>query len=234
MPIVFHDLLPNDANIKTVPNRGEILQFKVAPLSRPLFEGFGEQPQIQADQPKDLKSAKKTKIPMVLERLPNGWSKKAVKRRGKWDTFLLTPDQRTLKNPLELKLYIAKSGAVIDANIVNFSMPKRTAKIDKQLNSRKEVDTSVKLIDVETVSPSVTPSKADKVKITPGNGSGVKRPRKPVIVVPRSSRRDIKVPLKYRQDQEAGADEQTVSTPSQTPQKTNSPKESPIGKTTIT
>lgn len=227
LPIVFHDLLPNDANIKTVPNRGEILQFKVAPLSRPLFEGFGE-PEVQQDQPKKPK----IKLPMVLERLPNGWSKKAVKRRGKWDTFLLTPDQRTLKNPLELKLYIAKSGAVIDANLVNFSMPKRTAKIDKQL-LRKEVDTSVKLIDVETVSPSVTPSKAEKIKIASTNGSTVKRLKKPVIVVPRSSRRDIKVPLKYRQDQEE-ADEQTLSTSARTPQKTDlSPKESPIGKTTI-
>ena len=33
----------------------------------------------------------------------------------------------------DLKLYIAKSGAVIDANIVNFSLPKKIAKIDKNL-----------------------------------------------------------------------------------------------------
>ena len=55
LPIVFHDLLPNDANVKTVPNRGEILQFKVAPLSRPLFEGFGEQPKMQVRSSKSTK-----------------------------------------------------------------------------------------------------------------------------------------------------------------------------------
>ena len=76
----------------------------------------------------------------MLERLPNGWSKKAVKRasgvaKGKWDTFLITPDRKILRTAVELKLYIAKSGAVIDANLVNFSLPKRIVKVDRKLSS---------------------------------------------------------------------------------------------------
>jgi hypothetical protein len=50
--------------------------------------------------------------------------------------FLITPDQKMLKSASDLKLYIAKSGAVIDANIVNFSLPKKTAKVDKALQKR--------------------------------------------------------------------------------------------------
>ena len=124
LPIVFHDLLPDDSDrISKTSNRGEILQFhKATPLSRPLFEGFGEVTSIPITKSESTMSPKnKVKAPVVIERLPNGWSKKAVKRRGKWETVLVTPDQRTVKNQLELKLYIAKSGAVIDANLVNFS-----------------------------------------------------------------------------------------------------------------
>jgi hypothetical protein len=60
--------------------------------------------------------------------------------RGKWEMFLITPDQKILRNPKDLKLYIAKSGAVIDSNIVNFALPKKTAKVrnkNSKLNSQK-------------------------------------------------------------------------------------------------
>ena len=57
--------------------------------------------------------------------------------KGKWETYLITPDQKILKTPIDLKLYIAKSGAVVDSNLVNFSLPKRTAKVDKMLNNKK-------------------------------------------------------------------------------------------------
>ena len=49
--------------------------------------------------------------------------------RGKWEMFLITPDQKILRTPSDLKLYIAKSGSVIDSNIVNFALPKKTAKV---------------------------------------------------------------------------------------------------------
>ena len=44
---------------------------------------------------------------------------------------LITPDQKILRTPSDLKLYIAKSGAVVDSNIVNFALPKKTAKVTK-------------------------------------------------------------------------------------------------------
>ncbi len=75
----------------------------------------------------------------VHERLPNGWMKKAVQRQdGKWDVFLITPDQKMLKSPSDLKLYIAKSGAVIDSNIINFSLPKKTAKATKRQSQQQQ------------------------------------------------------------------------------------------------
>ena len=51
--------------------------------------------------------------------------------RGKWEMSLITPDQKILRTPSDLKLYIAKSGAVVDSNIVNFALPKKTAKVSK-------------------------------------------------------------------------------------------------------
>ena len=228
LPIVFHDLLPDDSDrISKTSNRGEILQFeqKATPLSRPLFEGFGEVPKSEEPSivsPKNKEN--KVKAPVVIERLPNGWSKKAVKRRGKWETVLVTPDQRTVKNQLELKLYIAKSGAVIDANLVNFSMPKRTAKMDKKLSNAIDAYLNTPL-KVQSSCKSDTSS-------TPGSstpGSSVKRTyqKKSVILVPRSSRRDVKLPQKYRQDEQ----EEQIS-----PNKTIVPKllkSSNIGKSNL-
>ena len=62
--------------------------------------------------------------------------------RGKWEMFLITPDQKILRTPSDLKLYIAKSGAVIDCNIVNFALPKKTAKVsNKKLRMKQELRT---------------------------------------------------------------------------------------------
>lgn len=51
--------------------------------------------------------------------------------------YLVTPDRKILRSERELKLYVAKSGSVIDSNIVNFSVPKKTAKVDKKLQRRQ-------------------------------------------------------------------------------------------------
>ena len=120
LPIVFHDLLPaNYEELQTlVPNRGEILQFnRQVPLSRPLFDGFGSIVEnvkpVEKVNSADLTPAAQSNV--IIERLPNGWSKKAVKRlsgikKGTWDICLITPDQQIIKHQTDLKLYIAKSG----------------------------------------------------------------------------------------------------------------------------
>ena len=87
-----------------VPNRGEILDFnRQVPLSRPLFDGFGSinvdsttKPTIENKKAIAVGSASdsSTQSNVVMERLPNGWSKKAVKRlsgtsKGKKNTMLL-------------------------------------------------------------------------------------------------------------------------------------------------
>ena len=122
LPIVFHDLLPaNYEELQTlVPNRGEILQFnrQVPLLSRPLFDGFGSIVENVKPVEKVVNSAIQTPAAqsnVIIERLPNGWSKKAVKRlsgmkKGTWDICLITPDQQIIKHQTDLKLYIAKSG----------------------------------------------------------------------------------------------------------------------------
>ena len=48
---------------------------------------------------------------VVHERLPNGWTKKAVKnlageQKGRWVVFLITPDQRMIRTEKQLKLYM--------------------------------------------------------------------------------------------------------------------------------
>ena len=73
-----------------MPNRGEILDFnRQVPLSRPLFDGFGSinvdsttKPTIENKKAIAVGSASdsSTQSNVVMERLPNGWSKKAVKR----------------------------------------------------------------------------------------------------------------------------------------------------------
>ena len=230
LPIVFHDLLPEnheDAQ-NLVPNRGEILEFnKQVPLSRPLFDGFGgsvedpAKPSAEAVEEVPAESSSPNqKSQVVVERLPNGWSKKAVKKlsgptKGIWTMFLITPDQQVLRSAVDLKLYIAKSGAVIDSNLVNFSLPKKTAKADKKLNdlkSKKPAQSSViedesADVDVEmdvSNDASKEISSSTPLKISPKKakteGSGTKKNRN-VIVLPKSSRREVKVPLKYRDEE---------------------------------
>ena len=63
---------------------------------------------------------------------------------------MITPDQKILKTPSDLKLYIAKSGAVVDSNLVNFSLPKRTAKVDKMLsNSQKKKQATKQEMEID-------------------------------------------------------------------------------------
>ena len=241
LPIVFHDLLPESSHKNEqilLPNRGEILEFnrQVVPLSRPLFEGFGDLDVNSTEKPEK----KLAKSHVVIERLPNGWIKKAVKRLNgnRWDTYLITPDQKQLRSAPELKLYIAKSGAVIDANLVNFSLPKRTAKVDKKLGKRTLLETKESTEVTESLPDQEekvdkTPAKAVVAESTPINtpkntpmntstkkqGSSVKRNRN-VIVLPKSSRREVKVPLKYRDED----DEQTSSKMTSSAAVTTTPK----------
>merc|ERR1711915_290566 len=60
--------------------------------------------------------------------------------------YLLTPDNKILRSQHDLKIFIAKSGAVVDSNIINFALPKRTALMENQLMKLKdgeEKDTTV-------------------------------------------------------------------------------------------
>ncbi len=98
---IFGTLLPEGANRNKslVPHRGEILEInRQVPLSRPLFDGFGSQQTTTAATDSDVskteielkKKASEVStsatpgsrpiVPLVTERLPNGWAKKAVKR----------------------------------------------------------------------------------------------------------------------------------------------------------
>merc|ERR1719232_2435035 len=66
----------------------------------------------------------------------SGWAKKAVRRRhGTWDVFLLSPDLKILRNARELKIYVAKTGSIIDSNIINFSIPKITGTMESELTT---------------------------------------------------------------------------------------------------
>ena len=56
--------------------------------------------------------------------------------------YLITPDQQQLRSATELKVYTAKSGAVIDSNLVNFALPKKTAKVDRKFNDLKRTTTT--------------------------------------------------------------------------------------------
>ena len=73
---------------------------------------------------------------------------------------MITPDQKILKKPSDLKLYIAKSGAIVDSNIVNFSMPKRTAKMvynsKKKAKQEMEIDDESHVISVSGSNPSTS------------------------------------------------------------------------------
>lgn len=205
LPEVIQKQLPTAANRSQsqslLSHRGEILEFnRQVPLSRPLFDGFGQA--TSSGQGGGSSSGDKMQSHVVHERLPNGWTKKAVKRldgeqQGKWDMYLITPDQKMLKSPSDLKLYIAKSGAVVDSNIVNFALPKKTARVDKSLkkSKAKEEPKSNEKINVEqkresTKSRSNSPISREMKKLGYDNGE--------TLPVTRTSRRETKVPMKYR------------------------------------
>ena len=79
---------------------------------------------------------------------------------------MITPDQKILKTPGDLKLYIAKSGSVVDSNLVNFSLPKRTAKVDKMLsnNQKKKQATKQEMEIDDDIAISVSGSSPQKAK----------------------------------------------------------------------
>ena len=47
--------------------------------------------------------------------------------------YLLTPELTVVRTRAELELYVARTGAVIDSNTVNFSPPQQTALMDAEL-----------------------------------------------------------------------------------------------------
>ena len=112
------------------------------PLSLPLTE---KDSQIQNSDTASINSdeiladvKKSDSRTVVHEKLSNGWGKKAVKRAkgiltAKWDVYLLTPDMKILRSQHDLKIYIAKSGSIIDSNVINFSLPKKTAQVRTSL-----------------------------------------------------------------------------------------------------
>ena len=55
------------------------------------------------------------------------------RRRGGWAVYLLTPELSVVRTRAELELYVARTGAVIDSNTVNFSPPQQTALMDAEL-----------------------------------------------------------------------------------------------------
>ena len=198
-----------------LPHRGQILEFnRQVPLSRPLFDG------LDADEDRGGGSGGRATKPkshdnhVVHERLPNGWTKKAVKnlageQKGRWVVFLITPDQRMIRTEKQLKLYIGKSGAVIDANIVNFSLPKKTAKVDKALQKKLSKNKSTTSV-LDEVIVKTEPVDADeqqeqlhadqREKQAPAPDHRQSPPIDPMAALPRSRRRETKVPLKYRHD----------------------------------
>lgn len=103
---------------------------------------------------------------VVHEKLSNGWAKKAVKRTkgvlaGKWDVYLLTPDMKILRSQHDLKIYIAKSGAIVDSNVINFTLPKKTTLMENRLTE-------------------LTPDQKEKEVSTDQPGSETKNQKNPV------------------------------------------------------
>jgi hypothetical protein len=256
LPSVIRSQLPAAAkrsqSQSLLPYRGEIFECnKQVPLSRPLFDGFGgnEADSAAAGGNSSTANKKTGQNHVIHERLPNGWTKKAVKRlsggteylltttfcndysksylcssgdqKGRWDMYLITPDQKILKSANDLKLYIAKSGAIIDSNIVNFSLPKKTAKVDKALQKapslkNKSKDVNVSVADEENrfkaesnrtirekkalgASASKHPSEKETSESDNPPASTFVR-LEAGVVLPKSSRRETKIPLKYRED----------------------------------
>ena len=118
--------------------------FRPVPVSKPIFDKNEEEtPCHKSDTSSSLNSEEILKLDekdnlrpksssfsrrtVVHEWLTNGWSKKALRRsHGKWVVYLLSPDTKILKNKNDLNIYIAKNAAIVDSNIINFSLPKKT------------------------------------------------------------------------------------------------------------
>jgi len=103
-----------DKSPTLAPHRGEILEInRQGPLSRPLFDGFGSKAEPAAELEKAESKAvdgEKPICPVVQERLPNGWTKQAVKRiTGKKMTDRIEKHNFYFKfNYYSLKLHVIK------------------------------------------------------------------------------------------------------------------------------
>ena len=124
-----------DSDPGSVANAGKVLFCtQRVPLDRPLVEKTEDSVSSSSATSDEILghfSRKNERRSVVHETLPNSWTKKAVRRvkgslTGKWDVFLITPDRQVLRSQQQLKLFTAKTGAVIDANIVNFKLPQQT------------------------------------------------------------------------------------------------------------
>jgi len=145
--------------------------------------------------------------------------------KGKWEMFLITPDNKILHSQTELKLYIAKSGAVIDSNIVNFALPKKTAKVDKTLGKllaksalEQQKNESLAVEEKEGEERKKAEEKEEDVEEVEENleerkertEKKVKREWKKLgmksgsekLPITENRKRETKVPLKYRMDDE--------------------------------
>ena len=102
---------------------------------------------------------------VLHEDLTGGWSKKAVRRsQGHWNVFLVSPDNKIIRNQSDLKLYVAKSGAILDSNIINFSLPHKTSLMESAISEISSDDGSVR--SKRTVK---TPSKFSDFKASKGS-----------------------------------------------------------------
>ena len=117
----------------------------------------------------------------------SGWSKKAVRRRhGTWDVFLLSPDLKILRNARELKIYVAKTGSIIDSNIINFSIPKITGTMESELTtlginedkdssrSRRSIKMPSKFSDFKFTSDKKQSSPSKVSEVSPEEAGGIK------------------------------------------------------------
>lgn len=104
--------------------------------------------------------------------------------------------------------YVAKSGAVIDANIVNFSLPKKTAKVEKMMQ-KKAAKPSTFTKELKKLGHEVPSTSKASTAATLMKG----------VTFPKSSRRETKIPLKYRMDGDFSSDGRSFSSASNTPAK---------------
>ena len=79
----------------------------------------------------DVKDGGQKRRSVLHEQMVGGWSKKAVRRSdGRWSVFLLSPDMKILRTEKDLKIYVAKTGSILDTNLINSSLPSVTARME--------------------------------------------------------------------------------------------------------